>query len=104
MRSGGRFDNTRQVRLPDLTDVGIHLDQFVGRLADELRIVPDVATSVDWRTERLVAFCLDGFDDLRVRVYALGHLQHGQPEFFAARPQTRADATRFQCHANQPEL
>jgi hypothetical protein len=66
--------------------------------------VPDVATGVDRRAERLEAFGLDGFDDLRVRVDALGHLQHGQPEFFAARSQTRADATRFQCHANQPEL
>jgi hypothetical protein len=66
--------------------------------------VADVAPGVDRRSERFKVLSLDGFDDLRVRVYALGYLQHSQPEFFTARPQTRADAASFHCHGNQPDL
>jgi hypothetical protein len=66
--------------------------------------VADVAARVDGRAEHFEVLRLDGFDDLRVRVNALGHLQHGQPEFFAARSQSRADAASFHCHGNQPEL
>ena len=63
-----------------------------------------VPASVDRRSERFEILRLDGLDDLRVRVYALGHLQDGQPEFFAAGPQTRADAASLHCHGNQPGL
>ena len=63
-----------------------------------------VPASVHGRPERFEVLCLDGLDDLRVGVYALGYLQHGQPEFFAAGPQTRADAASFHCHGNQPGL
>jgi hypothetical protein len=66
--------------------------------------VTDVAAGVDGRTQRLVVLGLDGFDDLGIRVQPFGYLQHGQPEFFAARSQTRADAASFHCHENQPEL
>jgi hypothetical protein len=63
-----------------------------------------MAARVDGRAEHFEVLRLDRFDDLRVRVNALGHLQHGQPEFFAARSQSRADAASFHCHGNQPEL
>jgi hypothetical protein len=66
--------------------------------------VADVATGVHGRAERLVVLRLDGVDDPGIGVNTLGHLQHGQPEFFAARPQARADTASFHCHGNQPEL
>jgi hypothetical protein len=99
-----RLDDTRQVRLRDLAHVGIQLIQLSARLADELSVMADVAARIDRRTERLIVLGLDGFDNLRVRVDAFGHLQHGQPEFLTARTQTRTDAASFHCHANQPEL
>jgi hypothetical protein len=64
----------------------------------------NVTTGVHGRAERLEVLRLNGFNNLGIRVNALGHLQHGQPEFFAARSQSRADAASFHCHGNQPEL
>jgi hypothetical protein len=102
--TGRRLDDARQVRLRNLALVGVQLIQLAAGLTDELGVVADVATGVHRGAERLVVLGLDGFDDLRVRVYAFSHLQHGQPEFFAARTQTRADAASFHCHGDQPEL
>jgi hypothetical protein len=104
IRSRWRLDDACQVRLPDLGEVGINLDELVGRFTDEVGVVADVATCVHGRTERLVVLRLEGIDDLGVGVNALGHLQHGQPEFFATGPQSRADTASFHCHGNQPEL
>jgi hypothetical protein len=90
--------------LGNLAQIGIQLIQLAAGLADELSVVADVAPGVNRRTECFEVLGLDGLDDLGVGVYALGYLQHGQPEFFAARSQTRADAASFHCHGNQPEL
>jgi hypothetical protein len=101
---GGCLDDSREIGLCNLAQVGIQLIQLAAGLTDELGVVADVATGIDGRTERLVVLGLDGFNYLGVGVYALGYLQDSQPEFFAARPQTRADAASFHCHGNQPEL
>jgi hypothetical protein len=63
-----------------------------------------VSARVHGRPQRLEILCLDGFNDFRVGVNSLGNLQHGQPVFFAARSQARADAASFHCHGNQPGL
>jgi hypothetical protein len=99
-----RLDDACQVRLRNVALVGVQLIQLAAGLADELGVVTDVATGVHRGAERFVVLGLDGFDDLRIGVYAFGHLQYGQPEFFAARSQTRADAASFHCHGNQPDL
>jgi hypothetical protein len=98
------LDDAGQIGLRHLALVGVQLIQLAAGLPDELGVMADVTTGIDRRAERLKVVGLDGLDDLRVRVYAFGHLQHGEAEFFATGSQTRADAASFHCHGNQPEL
>ncbi len=89
--------------------VGIQLLQLRGRLADELRIVTQVAAGIHRGAERGEVLGLQGLENFRVHVQLLGRLQNGETFTLAGTPQPRANtgayvAACFHRHDAQPGL